>query len=280
MHDLDHQLRELQLIRCSLMPGEVFSFVLPSEDVIIWSSLLDALDNGVDDETGLPTADTPPCSARISIRVPGSPVWFEVRVPEGPILRCSDVCVRGENISRDQQEHWQSVISQSIAEVQDSEFPVYELLSLHLLPKLHEHNQNLVLPTSTGPPSEIHSHQPKVFHALLTSHHLVSVTKRKLMKAWSSELHIAGFARIGYPGLIYAEGGKENVEEFVRNVKGMNWLALRVRFIEQVEPESGQAASVGDGWVEVQRISEVLELMRKRGRESYITQHGIGNSSK
>ncbi|KAI6154243.1 hypothetical protein BKA82DRAFT_4099196 [Pisolithus tinctorius] len=205
MHDLDYQLRELQLIRCSLMPGEVFSFV-PSVRRY--------------DETGLPTADTPPCSARISIRAPGSPVWFEVRVPEGPILRCSDVCVRGEN---------------------SFSFPVYELLSLHLLPELHEHNQTLALPT--------------------------------LVKAWSSELHIAGFARIGYPGLIYAEGGRENVEEFVRNVKGMNWLALRVRFVEQVEPESGQAASV-------QKISDVLELMRKRGRESYITQHGIGSGSK
>ncbi|KAI6017457.1 hypothetical protein EDC04DRAFT_478427 [Pisolithus marmoratus] len=279
MHQLDHQLRELQLIRCSLMPGELFSFTLPAEDAAIWSSLLDALDSGVDGEIEPPANDTSLCTATFSIKLPGSPVWFEVQVPEGPIRR-SDVFIRGENVSRDRQEHWQSIISQSIAEVQDSEFPIYELLSLHLLPRLHERNDSLRPSTSPGPPSETHTHHPGKFHAFLTSHHLVSATKRKLMKGWSSELHITGFAKVGYPGLIYAEGDKENVEEFVRNVKAMNWLALRVRFVERVEPVCSQAANIGNEWVEVQKISEALELMRKKGRESCITKHGIGNSSK
>lgn len=277
MYNLEHQLRELQLIRCSLLPGEAFSFVLSPEDTAIWSSLLDALDNGVDGEIEMPAKGTSLCSARFSVRAPGSPVWFEAQVPEGP-LQCSDVLVRGENISRYQQEHWQSIVSQSTAEVRDSEFPIYELFSLHLLPRLHEYDGDKHSPTSAGTPSEIHAHRPEIFHALLTSHHLVSVTKRKLMKGWSSDLHITGFAKVGYPGLIYAEGEKENVEEFVRNVKAMNWLALRVRFVEQVAAPA-QTASSGDEWVEVQKISEVLELMRKKGRESCVTNHGIGSSS-
>lgn len=278
MHSVDHQLRELQLIRCSLLPGEVFSFVLPSEDTVVWSSLLDALDNGVDGEIELPTKDGFPCSARFSVRVCGLPVWFEAQIPEGPI-QCSDVLVRGENISRYQQERWQSIVSESIAEVRGGEFPIYELLSLHLLPRLHEYNDDKHPSTSAGlAPSEIHSHRPEIFHALLTSHHLVSATKRKLIKGWSSELHVTGFAKVGYPGLIYAEGEKENVEQFVKNVKAMNWLALRVRFVEQVAA-SAQTANTGDEWVEVQKISEVLELMRKKGRKLCIINHGIGNSS-
>ncbi|KAG1738668.1 uncharacterized protein EDB91DRAFT_1054485, partial [Suillus paluster] len=43
-------------------------------------------------------------------------------------------------------------------------------------------------------------------------------------------LSISGFAKVGYPGIIYTEGAQENVEEFVANVKSMQWLALRVRF--------------------------------------------------
>lgn len=278
MYNVEHQLRELQLIRCSLLLGEVFSFVLSPEDTATWSSMLDALDSGVDGEIELPAKGTSLRSPRFAVRAPSSPVWFEAQVPEVGPLQCSNVLVRGENISRYQQERWQSIVSQSIAEVRDSEFPIYELFSVHLLPKLHEYDGDEHPPTSAGTPSEIHAHRPENFHALLTSHHLVSVTKRKLMKGWSSDLHLTGFAKVGYPGLIYAEGDKENVEEFVRNVKAMNWLALRVRFVEQVDAPA-QTTNTGDEWVEVQKISEVLELMRQKGRESFITNHGIGSSS-
>ncbi|KAI6161282.1 hypothetical protein EDD17DRAFT_1509268 [Pisolithus thermaeus] len=34
--------------------------------------------------------------------------------------------------------------------------------------------------------------------------------------------------------LIYTEGEKENVDEFVRNMKAKNWLALGIRFIGRV----------------------------------------------
>jgi len=54
-----------------------------------------------------------------------------------------------------------------------------------------------------------------------------SLTKWRLTQ-WSSELSLFGFAKIGQPDLIYAKGDKENVGEFVRNVREMQWL---VRFI-------------------------------------------------
>jgi acylphosphatase len=119
----------------------------------------------------------------------------------------------------------------------------------------------------------------RYYHALLTSHHLVSPTKRRLMQQWSSGLGITGFAKVGYPGIIYAEGQQESVEEFVANIKAMQWLALRVRFIELAEPNNS-VGSRSDQWLELQKIGEVLEQMRKRDRESLITDLGIGNSSK
>ncbi|KAI6104535.1 hypothetical protein EDD16DRAFT_1841704 [Pisolithus croceorrhizus] len=264
MYSVEHQLQELQLIRCSLLRGEVFSFVLPSEDMITWTSLLDVLDSGVDGEIELPTKGTSLCSATFSVKVAGLPVWFEVQVPEGPIER-SDVLVRGENISRYQQERWQSIIlprySNSLR-LPLYRFPIYELLSLHLLPRLHDTHRH----PQAWRPSEIHSHRPEIFHALLTSHHLISPTKRKLMKGWSSELHVTGFAKVGYPGLIYAEGEKENVEEFVKNMKAMNLAGTQDSDSLNQWRRPTQAANTGDEWVEVQKISEVLELMRKKGR--------------
>jgi len=81
---------------------------------------------------------------------------------------------------------------------------------------------------------------------------------------------------VGYPGIIYAEGEQGNVEEFVANVKAMQWLALRVRFIEPVE--------VGDNekphgyWAEFQKVGEVLDEMKRIGREKFILEMGIGSA--
>lgn len=96
------------------------------------------------------------------------------------------------------------------------------------------------------------------------------------MQQWSSELSISGFAKIGHPGLIYAEGDKENVDEFVRNIRAMQWLALKVRFIEPIEPSQHDP---GQRWMEVEKVGEVLALMRRLGREKHITNFGIGSIS-
>lgn len=175
-------------------------------------------------------------------------------------------------------------------------FPVYELLTL-FTDTLHQSQPPALdpdpdpnpapastsgsAPTPAAPPS-----QPP-YHALLTSHHLISPTKRRSMHQWSSQLAITGFAKVGYPGIIYAEGPRDAVETFVRNVKGMQWLALRVRF---VEPMLGSGSDVlgttrdqsvpGEQWVEVSKIGEVLEQMRMRGREALVTNLGIGAPSK
>ena len=55
------------------------------------------------------------------------------------------------------------------------------------------------------------------YHALFTSHHLVSQSKRRSLQQWSSSLSIHGFAKIGYPGIIYAEGPHTKLDEFVAN---------------------------------------------------------------
>ncbi|KAL4068862.1 hypothetical protein V8B97DRAFT_2110536 [Scleroderma yunnanense] len=212
---LFHQLQEFHLIRSSLMSGEHFSFVLPPEDTVVWSSLLDAQTYN----TITTSLDGTPCQARFFVQVQNSHVWFEIQVPDDSThFRWTDVFVRGENISRDLQEFWQSTIQQKMdSEVQESEFPMYDLLVLHLLSMLHE----------------------------------------------------CACAKTGHPGVIYTEGGKENVDEFVKRVKAMQWLALRVRFVEPVEPSPYTMANPGQGWIEVEKISEVLQEMQKLGRVTH-----------
>ncbi|KAG2032969.1 hypothetical protein BDR03DRAFT_968589, partial [Suillus americanus] len=150
---------------------------------------------------------------------------------------------------------------------------------MHLLPKLHEDGHSI--DTGLSESMDILEHQstnrlPETadYHALLTSHHLVSPTKRRSLQRWSSELSISGFAKVGYPGVIYAHGSQENVEEFVANVKSMQWLALKVRFVEPTD----LANEDHKGWSEFQKVGEVVEEMRRRGKDKYITEMGIGSS--
>jgi hypothetical protein len=77
------------------------------------------------------------------------------------------------------------------------------------------------------------------------------------------------------------------VEEFVREVKGWQWLALRMRFLEEVPEEVGsylKEEEDGKGetrskssWVEREKIGEVLDDMRTRGRERWFIELGIGS---
>jgi len=127
-----------------------------------------------------------------------------------------------------------------------------------------------------GPPFKAEHEPSKPWHALLTSHHLISPTKRRNLQQWSSQLCITGFAKVGYPGVIYGEGAQAHVEEFVDNIKAMQWLALRVRFVEEVPPEgkSGQL----NRWTEFEKVGEVVQEMKRVGRQNFVLEMGIGSA--
>jgi len=110
--------------------------------------------------------------------------------------------------------------------------------------------------------------------------HLISPTKRRSFQQWASSSSLIGFAKVGYPGVIYAQGEHSSVEEFVDNVKTMQWLALKVRFVEPLHTEhlSRQPPSEARKWKEFQKVGEVVEEMRKLGREEYVVEMGIGSA--
>lgn len=68
--------------------------------------------------------------------------------------------------------------------------------------------------------------------ALLWSHHLLAMSKRKDIQHWSVELKLWSLAKIGYPGVIVVEGVRSEVDEFLRRVKALQWYALQVRYEE------------------------------------------------
>ncbi|KAL1672776.1 hypothetical protein EV122DRAFT_294653 [Schizophyllum commune] len=275
---LERQLEELELIRCSVMPGEVLTFV---DDHDRWLALLDRFSA----ERTVPADDD----------IPALPISFEVWL-EGHDLRISvelpvdypevsklpNVAVKGTTISRAEQDRWTRLIQEKLQEASDNEQPTYNLVALNLFPLLHEdadRRSTEATSSSSVRLTDTPSSPEPLFHALFTSHHLVSPTKRRNMQSWTASLNISGFAKVGYPGVIYAYGTKDAVEDFVDRVKGMQWLALRLRFLDAL-PEEEQDAGRGAErrWGELQKVGEVVEEMRRLGREKYVTEMGIGTS--
>ncbi|KAJ3746629.1 hypothetical protein DFH05DRAFT_1486043 [Lentinula detonsa] len=275
-------LEELQLIECSLLPTEVFLFL---EHCNGWAEALQSYASfGYSDS--VEQLDLPLPSFHIGSK--NCNVWFEVTLPLSTSEKQHQnlVSVKGENISRDQQENWQRIIKERLRDIGDSEYPIYQLFTSHLLPMLHEELDGKASDTllaqgevvSERSSSSILSNT--IYHALFTSHHLVSPTKRRNLQQWSLSLSVSGFAKVGYPGVIYVEGTQENIEEFVDNVKAMQWLALRLRFMEPVLKEggSGYDALGRPHWKEFQKVGDVMEEMRRIGREKFVLEIGIGSA--
>lgn len=91
---------------------------------------------------------------------------------------------------------------------------------------------------------------------------------------------------------MYAIGEAGDLNEWLREVKSWQWLALRVRIAVEEVPdrhkesmgrgmEEGARGGKGRGeWVEVEKINEALEWLGKRGREGLLLDLGMGASSK
>lgn len=169
---------------------------------------------------------------------------------------------------------------------------------MHLLPELHTALDNAAANAATAESSAKSTPSPAAttsgtgsvgrtsaprYHALFVSHHLKSPQKRRSLSQWSHELSLSGFAKVGYPGVIYCEGTREDVEDFVGRVKGMQWLALRLRFIEPAPSDlEGRAMEPNKQrrqWAEFEKVGEVVEEMRRLGRGHFIVEMGIGSAS-
>lgn len=64
----------------------------------------------------------------------------------------------------------------------------------------------------------------------------------------------------------------------------MQWLALRVRFVEpltdkeELEDRDRSGSDERRHWSEFEKVGEVVEEMRRLGREQYVVEMGIGSA--
>lgn len=109
---LARQLDELQLIRCSLIPKELMTFIHDEE---IWCQLLE------NQESGVPSSLS---TAHFDIKVETANIWFNVKMalsdPANP-GHAPVISVKGKNVSRPEQERWQHIIQEKMAEIADTE---------------------------------------------------------------------------------------------------------------------------------------------------------------
>ncbi|ORY24294.1 hypothetical protein BCR39DRAFT_561590 [Naematelia encephala] len=199
------------------------------------------------------------------------------------------IAVKGGTVGREEARGWERWSADQMREWDPSdEYPLFQLLSAHFLTLFAAEP---VEPELRIQDNTVAANLEAPHHVLLTSHHLLSPTKRKSLISLSSQLSLVGFSKTGHPGIMYAIGDSRDLVEWLREVKSWNWLALRVRV--GVEPLSGQA-QVGRGkgkedgarggrgrgeWTELEKISEALEWMRENGSEELLLDVGMGSGS-
>ncbi|KAI0728356.1 hypothetical protein C8Q72DRAFT_779852 [Fomitopsis betulina] len=255
--NLSQQLDELSLLKHSLLPGEQLIHASPPSHQDSWQALLESWQESGDTDLRLERAVHALPPAHFRIQAEGIHMWFELWLGGeygGPQRGVSGytVAVKGATLGRKDQEAWQAFVQEKMEEV-------------------HSQDKSRTPETDTL----------ECYHALFTSHHLVSPTKRRSLQQWSASLSLTGFAKVGHPGVIYCEGARAQVEEFVANVKAMQWLALRLRFIEPLSDEllSVQGSDEQRGrWVEFEKVGEVVDEMRRLGRGEYVVEMGIGSA--
>lgn len=169
-------------------------------------------------------------------------------------------------------------------------YPLYQLVTTHLLPYIQTFVQeNSLPPQGTSIPSGLSTtttdtHTCRPSHILFTSHHLVAPSKRRDLFSLSHSLRLTGFAKTGHPGIIYAQGDYDNLVAFAAEVKSWQWLALRMRVLEEIQEvvsdENSEKGNKGQ-WEEVEKIGDAIGwLKRNGGREQLLTDLGIGGVRK
>lgn len=103
-------------------------------------------------------------------------------------------------------------------------------------------------------PLETNSDEKDSITVIVWLHHLLSTTKRKAIQAPTGS-SVAGLVKPGYPGVLLFTGPSTQVQEHVRDLRGMNWQAFQVR----AELEELWQLKHGYGVKEVETMAEIVE---------------------
>lgn len=118
---------------------------------------------------------------------------------------------------------------------------------------------------------ESFSPKPVLAQHLIFSHHIVSQTKRSDIKHLASELHLTGYLKIGWPGIIIVEGNEANCHDFYDKIKRWSWQYLVLR--GETRHELPKNATIDthrkfDVFQETDAMSKVASHCRRVGLEA------------
>lgn len=78
------------------------------------------------------------------------------------------------------------------------------------------------------------AHDVRIKRVLLWYHHIRAPGKKRAIDEWAAELRLHGLVKHGWPGIVYAEGLADDVDEYVHRLRGLRWKAMALRH-EEVE---------------------------------------------
>lgn len=162
------QLEELNLLKHSLLQGESLTFTPPNDpETIQWETLLEAYSEGTLAENPEISLSSQP---RIQVKTEDPHIWFEVALPPDygdPQVShskrrehlSSAISIRGDSVTRSEQETWQGIIASAISELGDDSECVYHApdvcsirrLILHLILKIPYLRLDLATPLTSSP---------------------------------------------------------------------------------------------------------------------------------
>eukprot|EP00934_Nitzschia_sp_Nitz4_P005321 Nitzschia sp. Nitz4//scaffold3_size479765//432084//432980//NITZ4_000183-RA/size479765-exonerate_protein2genome-gene-1.302-mRNA-1//1//CDS//3329551007//5311//frame0 len=112
---------------------------------------------------------------------------------------------------------------------------------------------------------------------LIYSHHIISKVKRADIKRLVSDLHLTGYMKIGWPGILIIEGSEQDCICFYDEIRPWSWKYLVVRGEQQVVLQSSKDSQMREvvdrsrrfsQFVEVDNMSVVAQACRDVGLES------------
>jgi len=198
---------QLELIRSSLLPTE--KLILSSDET----------------PTTLLTFEIISKESTYSIHV----VEQEHSNEDANTLRRFRFQIRSTEMNRDEALGWETWVEEVVRdhgeEAEQGGYPLSTLITEHFLPLLQslatrEEPKVDAKPKGEGDATLRTNYRPG--HILFSSHHLLAPSKRKNLVSLSSQLGLVGFGKVGYPGIIFAEGDVQDLEEFSREVCGMS----------------------------------------------------------
>ncbi|OQS02351.1 YSHH motif [Thraustotheca clavata] len=115
------------------------------------------------------------------------------------------------------------------------------------------------------PPSEIRPIvNPVLGRRAIYFHHIIATSKRRVVLDWAKELGLGGFSKIGWPGVIIAEGQEPCVVEYVRRLQHLRWKQMVVRG-EQVESNSNAPRLLPVPFTELRDMSVLAQECKQAG---------------